>query len=142
VRFAQTRCPDWVDREKLDHGLTEAVTNAIIHGTLGVSSSKRAGDQYREFLALSEESSEEVEPIELAIEQTLDTFAIHVRWRHNACPPSKRLPLSPPPSGSELSDYEAHGMGMHLMATLFDEVAWDTDGLGLSLRCSRLGRAA
>lgn len=142
VRFAQTRCPDWVDRDKLDHGLTEAVTNAIIHGTLGVSSAERSNQRYREFLELSEESPEESEPIELTVEQTLDAFEVHVRWRHNACPPSKRLPLSPPPSGSRLSDFEVHGMGMHLMANLFDEVAWDEDGLGLSLRVARLGSAA
>lgn len=148
VRFAQTRCPDWVDREQLDHGLTEAVTNAILHGTLGVTATVRASHAYREFIALSKDSSseleegEENEAIELAIEQTLDAFGVHVRWRHNPCPPSKRGATAPPPSGSELSDFEAHGMGMHLITAFFDEVTWDEDGLGLALRMKRLGKAA
>lgn len=142
VRFAQTRCPEWVDRERLDHGLTEAVTNAIVHGTLGISSELRAADAYQDFLKQKPSSPDDLEPIEIAIEQTLDTFSVHVRWPNHPCPPSRQRVSAPPPSGAPLLEYEVHGMGMHLIHSLFDRVSWDDDGLGLSLHLARLESAA
>lgn len=142
VRFAQTRCPEWVDRERLDHGLTEAVTNAIVHGTLGISSELRAEDTYQDFFKQKPGSLDDVDPIEIAIEQTLDTFAVHVRWANYPCPPSRQRATAPPPSGTPLLEYEAHGMGMRLIHSLFDRVTWDDDGLGLSLYLARLESAA
>lgn len=142
VRFAQTRCPEWVDRERLDHGLTEAVTNAIVHGTLGISSELRAEDTYQDFLKQKSGAPDDLEPIELAVEQTLDTFQVHIRWRNYPCPPSRQHVTAPPPSGTPLFEYEAHGMGLRLIHSLFDRVAWDDDGKGLSLHLSRVESAA
>lgn len=141
VRWAVDRCPNWVDRSAIDHGLTEALTNAVIHGALGLTSDMRRQGGYEDFLDLA--ASLPTQPgyvdrhVELEVHQNQEQVSIHIRWRGDSCPVDAQEPESTPPSGGRLSSFEGVGMGTTLIYSLFDMVSWDNDGLGMELTVRR-----
>src|SRR5690606_14724339 len=53
VRWVVDQSPDWSDRDAVDHGLTGALTNAILHGSLGMGSEMRKNGGYTDYLTLA-----------------------------------------------------------------------------------------
>lgn len=138
VRWAKELSPGWIDPPALDMGLTEALTNAIIHGALGLESTGRAQGGYLDYL--SQAANLPLDPeymnrqVTMQVTQTPGLFEIHLTWENTPCPPEEREISRDPPSGNRLSSFELSGMGSNIIATLFDLVTWDDDGLGMVLR--------
>ncbi len=112
------------DAPMLDVGLTEALTNAVAHGVNGLDGSERDAD-YRGWLdRLAEAPGRDAG---LRVTLTLEASALEVRLRW------KGTPYAPPslmPAGPEA----VRGRGSTLIASAFEEVEVDGDGLGLRLR--------
>jgi anti-sigma regulatory factor (Ser/Thr protein kinase) len=134
VQFAIREAPTWVDPAALDHGLTEALTNALIHGVFGLSSEGRNEDEYDKYLELAEalsanETSTET-GVEVSLERDAAMLGIHLRWTGSPCPIDARSPTPTPSSDDKVV---SSGMGNRIIYSLFDEVSWDEDGFGLRL---------
>jgi hypothetical protein len=131
VSWASQELPSWVDPVRLDVGLTEALTNAIVHGALEVSSSLRShgvetylGEVERRSLAPDASSR----LLTLIIEQDERQAEIALSWLGAPCPASLRGK-----SGS-IDPMAGSGLGTTLIYASFDEVIWGADGLSLLLR--------
>lgn len=131
VSWAARELPAWVDPVRLDVGLTEALTNAIVHGALEVSSSLRhrgvetyLGEVERR--SLTPEAA--ARAIRLSINQSDAGVDIALSWLGAPCPPSLRGK-----SGS-VDPMMGSGLGTTLIYASFDEVVWGTDGYSLLLR--------
>jgi len=139
VRWVVDQSPDWADRVAVDHGLTEALTNAVLHGALGLSSEVRHTDAYDEYLTLAHELPDRPgfmdRHVELKMVQNADSFGIRISWQGAACPVEDRLPPAP-------TSIRSSGMGSSIIHSLFDRVDWDSDGLGLELWLHRGGAAS
>lgn len=131
VSWASRELPSWVDPIRLDVGLTEALTNAIVHGALEVSSSLRnhgvetyLGEVERRSLA----PDASARSLTLLIEQDGRQVDISLSWLGAPCPASLRGKSGPvdPMAGS--------GLGITLIYASFDEVIWGADGFSLLLR--------
>lgn len=131
ITWASQALPSWVDPIRLDVGLTEALTNAIVHGALEVSSSLRhhgvetyLGEVERR--SLTPEASSKV--LRLTIDHDVHTVDIRLSWLGAPCPASLRGKAGPvdPLAGS--------GLGTTLIYASFDEVIWGADGYSLLLR--------
>lgn len=131
VSWASRELPSWVDPIRLDVGLTEALTNAIVHGALEVSSSLRShgvetylGEVERRSLA----PDASARSLTLLIEQDGRQVDISLSWLGAPCPASLRGKAGPvdPMAGS--------GLGITLIYASFDEVIWGADGFSLLLR--------
>ncbi len=139
VTWASQELPHWVDPVRLDVGLTEALTNAIVHGALEVSSSLRhhgvetyLGEVERRSLA-PEASSKS---LLLTVEHDGKQVEIALSWLGAPCPASLRGKSGPvdPMAGS--------GLGTTLIYASFDEVIWGADGYSLLLRMYESSNAA
>lgn len=110
--------------------LTEACTNAIVHGGLQIESDGRA-EQFDGYLQRIREAGIPQEPICFKLfhfeDELYERVTVHLRWEGNACPPSRMLA---PEFNDELS---THGMGMTIISNLCSDFSWDDDGLGLWL---------
>lgn len=131
ITWANQELPRWVDPVRLDVGLTEALTNAIVHGALEVSSSLRhqgvetyLGEVERR--SLTPEAASKV--LRLTIEHDASHVDISLSWLGAPCPASLRGKSGPvdPMAGS--------GLGTTLIYASFDEVIWGADGYSLLLR--------
>lgn len=131
ITWANQELPTWVDPVRLDVGLTEALTNAIVHGALEVSSSLRhqgvetyLGEVERR--SLTPEAASRA--LRLTIEQDENQVDISLSWLGAPCPASLRGRSGPvdPMAGS--------GLGTTLIYASFDEVIWGADGYSLLLR--------
>lgn len=142
IRSALAEAPAWVDPAALDHGLTEALTNAILHGVHGIGSEGREGEGYLDYLDAVASASRRApaarQAVELKIRRSSGWLEFHLKWSGVPCPPENRHPLRP--DGERASSSEellGLGMGMKIIASLFDEVAWDENGYGVRLRFVR-----
>lgn len=137
VRWVLCQCPPWVDRSSLDSGVTEALTNAVLHGALElVSGARRAGDYdgyVRDALSLAESDARRHRSIELAVLHEPEAFGVRIRWDGAPCPSGARLP---PP---ELGPLQESGMGMTIIHALFSHVRWSEDGRSVELWLTRGG---
>ena len=146
VRWVIDLSPSWVDRDAVDHGLTEALTNAILHGALGITSDLRNNGRYVEYLHLSQELPDRAELsdryVELKVVSNPETFGVRLAWQGTPCPPDARdakeqagiaefLAIETPTS------LETSGMGLRIIFNLFDRVEWDEDGLGMEMWMQR-----
>ncbi len=131
VAWASQELPSWVDPVRLDVGLTEALTNAIVHGALEVSSSLRhqgvetyLGEVERRSIAPEAASK----LLRLTIEHDSHHAELQLSWLGAPCPISLRGKTGPvdPLAGS--------GLGTTLIYASFDEVIWAADGYSLLLR--------
>lgn len=135
VRWVVDQCPDWADHTAVDHGLTEALTNAVLHGALGLSSAVRKTENYDQYLTLAHELPDRPgfmdRHVELKMVQNADSFGIRISWQGAPCPVEDR---SPRPL---VAKEQSSGMGLSIIHSLFDRVDWDADGLGLELWLQR-----
>lgn len=131
VRWVVDQAPVWADSFAIDHGLTEALTNAVVHGALGLDSDVRESEDFADFLTLANELPDRQgyldRHVELHVVKSQTSFGIRIAWQGVPCPPDARLPalVDEDPRGS--------GMGTRLIHSLFDRVVWDDDGLGVEL---------
>lgn len=131
ITWANQELPKWVDPVRLDVGLTEALTNAIVHGALEVSSSLRH-QGVETYLGEVERRSTAPEAasktLRLSIDHDSHCVDIQLSWLGAPCPASLRGKSGPvdPMAGS--------GLGTTLIYASFDEVLWGADGYSLSLR--------
>ena len=130
VDWAKSLAPEWVDPVKLDLGLTEAVTNAIVHGALEVTSEDRATD-YARYLSKLQRASEVPPDSSRSVRLKMDLgdrcLKLLLGWRGRGCPFHLRIPevtLSPLP---------VSGFGQGIIQACFDEVSWSTDGRAILL---------
>lgn len=131
VAWARGELPSWVDPVRLDVGLTEALTNAIVHGALEVSSELRtAGVE----VYLGEVDRRSNAPgtldksVTLTITQWPDLIDIGVFWQGAPCPSQFR-------GASKVTDpLRGSGLGTTLIYASFDEVVWGADGYSLCLK--------
>lgn len=110
LAFVRSRAPTWVTDEVIDFGVTEAVTNAIVHG--------RGEAQARSVFALR-------------VAEESDAFTVLVAWFGRPCPPEARRTELPEDVFAE------HGRGLAILEALFDRVVWSDDGLSISLQLDR-----
>ncbi len=130
VAWARARVPEWVDLAALDAGLTEALTNAIVHGALEVSSEHRDDDiesYLNEAMRRARAPQAERAAIWLTLTQSERYVEFELRWRGAACPVDKRTPISTsdPLAGA--------GRGTRLIHESFDSVQWGDDGTSMRL---------
>lgn len=133
-------CVDWVlgvapagtPQDSVRIGLTEALTNAIVHGALQISSEGREVD-YESYLAAidtaTQRPSETLPKVQVTLTTTETEFTVRVDWPGLACPPEQRAPTAREATSS--------GFGTALIHATFDRVDWDESGRGLSLTCHR-----
>lgn len=137
VAWARARVADWVDQNALDAGLTEALTNAIVHGALEVSSEHREAD-IETYLNEAVRRARAPQARHAAIWLTLTQSDAHVefglRWKGAACPVDKQAPASTsdPLAGA--------GRGTRLIHESFDAVQWGEDGTSMRLLLYRDAR--
>jgi anti-sigma regulatory factor (Ser/Thr protein kinase) len=125
--------PPWVERERVRFGLTEALTNALVHGALEIDSAEREAD-YMRYLELIEQRSAErrdSHKIRVTIEASEARITFALRWTGAACPPPYRS------RGNEQSEISVHGRGLGIIYSCFDDVDWDDDGYGMTLVVER-----
>lgn len=130
IRWIMARAPAWADAQRLELGLTEALTNAVVHGALEVSSSSRAAglEDYLADIARAESRAlASGRSLGVALERTAERFSIQVSWDGASCPPEHRLPHGP------AADRPTHGMGLSIIYAMFDDVSWAKDGRAMSL---------
>ena len=126
--------PNWVEKERVRFGLTEALTNALVHGTLEIDSAERDAD-YMQYLHLIAERSAErsaTHSIHVRMESTEKTVKFSMRWTGAACPTPFRS------RRSEQSEISLHGRGLGIIYSCFDDVDWDDDGYGMTLVVERV----
>lgn len=140
VRWVIDLAPAWVDGDAVDHGLTEALTNAILHGSLGVESEMRQQGGYQHYLHLAEQLPDQAafadRHVHLDVVKNPETFGIRIVWEGRACPEPVRSSVRDPgrEGFSDAPDsLQTSGMGMRIITSLFDRVHWDDDGLGMEL---------
>jgi hypothetical protein len=130
VSWATALSPSWVDAVSLDVGLTEAVTNAVVHGALEVSSSLRK-EGVEVYLGEVERRSKAPLASERGVTLGLQVLArdliLELQWRGAPCPSDLRgrTTTFDPLAGA--------GMGSTLIYACFDEVYWGEDGYSLRL---------
>lgn len=125
--------PPWVERERLRFGLTEALTNALVHGSLEIDSAEREAD-YMRYLELIEQRSAErrdTHKIQVSVEADEHRVVFRLRWTGAACPPPYRS------RRQEQSEISVHGRGLGIIYSCFDDVDWDDDGYGMVLAVER-----
>lgn len=130
VSWATSLSPSWVDPVSLDVGLTEAITNAVVHGALEVSSLLRK-EGVEAYLGEVERRSKAPLAAERAISLRLQIvghdLVLELAWRGAPCPSDLRgtTTLVDPMAGA--------GLGTTLIYACFDEVHWGWDGYSLRL---------
>jgi hypothetical protein len=131
ITWANQELPTWVDPVRLDVGLTEALTNAIVHGALEVSSSLRH-QGVETYLGEVERRSLAPETASKMLRLTIDHDAHHVEislfWLGAPCPASLRG------KSGAVDPMAGSGLGTTLIYASFDEVIWGADGYSLLLR--------
>ena len=137
VAWARARVPEWVDLAALDAGLTEALTNAIVHGALEVSSEHRDDDiegYLDEAMRRARAPQADGAAIWLTLTQSERHVELGLRWKGAACPVEKRAPISTsdPLAGA--------GRGTRLIHESFDSVHWGDDGTSMRLLLYRDAR--
>lgn len=133
VAWASKEVPAWVDPIALDVGLTEALTNAIVHGVLEVSSELRGAgvEVYLGEVERRSKTVDESQNVSLTLSQSIDQVEIHVSWQGASCPGSLRNPPDFP------DPLRGSGLGTTLIYASFDEVTWGVDGCSMFLKfCS------
>gem|GEM_PF-456516 len=140
IRWVVDQSPEWVDSEAVDHGLTEALTNAILHGSLGMGSEMRKSNGgYEDYLTLAQELPDRPgytdRHVELRVVRNQEAFGIRISWEGSPCPVEERQPMSM--RGGADGMPQNSGMGLNIIRTLFDRVEWDTSGLGMEIWMQR-----
>ncbi len=142
IRWVLDQCPTWVDPSAVDHGLTEALTNAILHGSLNMGSAMRAeGEGYADYLTLAEQLPDRPgftdRHVELRVATNSESFGVRISWEGSPCPVNEQMPHSirgvPRHNESPETLLQTSGMGMNIIRTLFDRVVWDASGMGLEI---------
>lgn len=130
VGWATSLSPAWVDPVSLDVGLTEAITNAVVHGALEVSSSLRK-EGIEAYLGEVERRSRapmaSERAISLGIEALAQDLVLELRWRGAPCPTDLRGRTT------NFDPMAGAGLGTTLIYACFDEVHWGVDGYSLRL---------
>jgi len=122
------RTPPNYDRTRLNLGLTEVVTNALVHGVLEIHPADREPHHIASLIA-----ERAVLPhyctrgIGLEYERSQSSLTIRVCWVG-----APRMPSIAPESS--IPSQALAGRGTKLISWCFDEVHWDTDGLAVTLR--------
>lgn len=152
VRWVVDQRPDWADAHAIDHGLTEALTNAILHGALDLGSNMRdAADAqqdngYQRYLELATDLPRRPgftdRQVELQVARNADAFGIRISWDGSPCPPDARTAVVSDLTATDIESsskpaLRTSGMGMHIIYALFDRVVWDADGKGMELWLDR-----
>ena len=130
VSWVLSESPAWVDQSLLDTGLTEALTNAIVHGVLGVTSSGR-GEDMTEYLDRVERSSLAAgalgPPVTVSLASNDERFLVALSWQGVPCPEENQIPPSRP------RPLAGSGLGATLIHSCFDDVSWGADGRSVDL---------
>lgn len=134
IHWVLSHRPPWAEALPLDLGLTEALTNSIVHGALGLSSQSRTQGGthgYQQYLSHVHELPSTPQfsdkQIQIELHKTPSTLGIRLSWEGTPCPPELRYPQK------DASQPVASGMGMQIIHALFQKVVWDEDGLGVEL---------
>ncbi len=142
LRWVLDQRPEWVDPIALDHGLTEALTNAILHGSLNMASELRSDQSgYIDYLELAEVLPNRPgftdRHVELRVAANSESFGIRISWEGSPCPVDEQIPRSirgvPLPPEATLDSLQSSGMGMNIIWTVFDRVVWDPSGMGMEI---------
>ncbi len=133
VQWVLSRKPDWVDAAELDHGMTEALTNAVLHGALELNSESRSGDGYLQYLSQAHIRAEDhsSRTVRLTLLDRNDGFGVRIGWDGVPCPAESRAPPS------QVDPLRSSGLGMSIIFALFDHVIWAEDGLSMELWLDR-----
>ncbi len=115
LAFARREAPEWVSTESIDFGLTELLTNAIVHGST---------------------SSDGGEPMpgatfSLSVEVCESACAFTVTWSAVACPSEARVARTP-------DVWETSGRGLLIAEAMFDRLVWREDGLAITGEIARV----
>ncbi len=125
--------PSWIERERVRFGLTEALTNALVHGALEIDSAERDADymHYLELISARSVERRETHQIGVRVEASETSITFKIRWSGAACPSPYRS------RRQEQSEVSLHGRGLGIIYSCFDDVDWDDDGYGMSLVVER-----
>jgi anti-sigma regulatory factor (Ser/Thr protein kinase) len=115
LAWARFAAPAWVRADIIDFGLTELVSNAIVHG--------------------SDEDGSRVRPVFgsqflLSVAGTDELCSFTVTWSHRACPIEARAP--------HVADvWDTSGRGLLIATSMFDRLSWRDDGLSITAEVHR-----
>jgi sigma-B regulation protein RsbU (phosphoserine phosphatase) len=125
-------CPDWVEHGHLDQGITEALSNAVLHGCLELSSEGRETNGYEEFLKKATTRPDfprfKGRAVYVRTLATEHTFGLNLEWSGQSCPEELRKQVR-----NRSESPHASGMGQQIIHELFDRVCWSEDGYSLDL---------
>lgn len=122
------RTPQEYDHSRLDLGLTEVMTNALLHGVLELTLPEdREPNSVAELMAKRAADPAVAERrIYLAYTRWEHSIQLHVSW-NGAVYKQKRRDLS------HVSKTAVGGRGLQMIEWCFDSVNWRSDGLGMTL---------
>ena len=129
VEWACSSAPGWAERARIALGLTEALTNAVVHGTLGIASGARDVDLglYLDDIEDASLRARRGERVRITVERDASVFTIALAWSNHACPERlRRRPDEPDPLAT-------HGRGLTIIYSSFDRVLWSDDGKSMAM---------
>lgn len=128
LEWLLARTPREYDRTRLNLGLTEAMTNALLHGVLEL----RLPDDREPNSVANLMAQRAAEPdiadrrIYLAYTRWEHALQLHVSWNGAAYEEN-------PSDKSHVSSTSVGGRGLQMIEWCFDTVRWRGDGLGMTL---------
>ena len=128
VRWIMEQLPDSVDRSMVDVGVTEAVTNAVVHGALDISSDCRIDDAER---YLENMGKAVAGGLNVSVRETRNASRVRLEWIGEPCPEQyRRAP------DDDVDPLKVSGRGMLIIYDVFDEVHWGDEGMSMELVCA------
>lgn len=128
VQWIMSKLPNSIDRTMIDIGVTEAVTNAVVHGALDISSDCRINDAERYLESMGKAVAG---GLRVAVRERDASTAVLLSWDGASCPEEHRHA----PNEEDLDPLQVSGRGLLLIYGVFDEVRWGDDGLSMELVC-------
>lgn len=128
VQWIMSKLPDSLDGAMIDVGMTEVVTNAVVHGALDISSDCRIDDAERYLESMGKAIAD---GLRVAVHETETSTNVRLSWDGAACPVEHRRAPE-----EELDPLQVSGRGMMIIYEVFDEVRWGDDGLSMEVVCA------
>jgi len=113
------------DETLVELGVTESVTNAVVHGALGVGSDERVGEGE---VYLSSAGKVAQDGLTVELRQNQKEMSLNLSWVGTPCPPEYQ---KAPQASEDL--FAESGRGTRIIHSVFDDVIWSDDGLSVDL---------
>lgn len=116
VSVVETHIPEWCRTDLVRAGIAEAMSNAIIHGALGITSALRDAGEFDAWLAMVDARERDCGPsfVTVSIERAEEGVVLEVS------DPGAGFPWKSEPARA--------GRGLSILIAAFDSVRWNDAG--------------